>query len=71
VLDRAQELLDLTDAQMTNARGVLREYGNMSSATILFVLDRLLRSETAVPGDWGLMIGLGPGFAAEGALLRW
>jgi len=24
-----------------------------------------------VPGDWGLMIGLGPGFAAEGALLRW
>jgi predicted naringenin-chalcone synthase len=24
-----------------------------------------------VPGDWGLMIALGPGFAAEGALLRW
>ena len=71
VLDRARELLDLTDAQMTSARGVLREYGNMSSATILFVLDRLLRSEIAVPGDWGLMIGLGPGFAAEGALLRW
>jgi len=71
VLDRARELLDLTDAQMAYARGVLREYGNMSSATILFVLDRLLRSETAVPGDWGLMIGLGPGFAAEGALLRW
>ena len=71
VLDRARELLDLTDAQMTNARAVLREYGNMSSATILFVLDRLLRSETGVPGDGGLMIGLGPGFAAEGALLRW
>jgi predicted naringenin-chalcone synthase len=71
VLDRARELLDLTDAQMAPARGVLREYGNMSSATILFVLDRLLRAEVAVPGDWGLMIGLGPGFAAEGALLRW
>jgi 3,5-dihydroxyphenylacetyl-CoA synthase len=71
VLDRARELLDLTDAQMAHARGVLREYGNMSSATILFVLERLLRAEVAVPGDWGLMIGLGPGFAAEGALLRW
>jgi 3,5-dihydroxyphenylacetyl-CoA synthase len=71
VLDRARELLDLTDAQMTNARGVLREYGNMSSATILFVLERLLRSEITTSGDWGLMIGLGPGFAAEGALLRW
>lgn len=71
VLDRARDLLELTDAQMAHARGVLSEFGNMSSATILFVLDRLLRSETAVPGDWGLMIGLGPGFAAEGALLRW
>ena len=71
VLDRARELLDLTDTQMEPARGVLREYGNMSSATILFVLERLLRGEVAVPGDWGLMIGLGPGFAAEGALLRW
>jgi 3,5-dihydroxyphenylacetyl-CoA synthase len=71
VLDRARELLDLTDAQIGYARGVLRDCGNMSSATILFVLERLLRAEVAVPGDWGLMIGLGPGFAAEGALLRW
>jgi predicted naringenin-chalcone synthase len=71
VLDRVRDVLELTDAQMAPARGVLREYGNMSSATILFVLERLLRSEIAVPGDWGLMIGLGPGFAAEGALLRW
>ncbi len=71
VLDRARELLDLTDAQMAHARTVLRESGNMSSATILFVLERLLRTEVPVSGDWGLMIGLGPGFAAEGALLRW
>jgi alkylresorcinol/alkylpyrone synthase len=43
----------------------------MSSATILFVLEEMLRHESPVPGEWGLMIGLGPGFAAEGALLTW
>jgi len=71
VLDRAAALLDLDDGQMAHARGVLRRFGNMSSATILFVLDETLRAESPVDGDWGVMIGLGPGFAAEGALLRW
>ena len=71
VLDRAGELLELTPEQTAAARTVLRRYGNMSSATILFVLEETLRTATPVPGEWGLMIGLGPGFAAEGALLRW
>jgi len=70
VLDRARDLLELDDTQMQHARGVLREFGNMSSATILFVLERMLRLESPVEGEWGV-IGLGPGFAAEGALLRW
>jgi alkylresorcinol/alkylpyrone synthase len=71
VLDRARDLLELTDEQMAHSRTVLRRYGNMSSATILFVLEEMLRHESPVPGEWGLMIGLGPGFAAEGALLTW
>lgn len=71
VLDRARTLLDLPDEQMRHARGVLRRFGNMSSATILFVLEDALTTAAPVPGDWGLMIGLGPGFAAEGALLAW
>ena len=71
VLDRAATLLDLDDDALAPARAVLRRYGNMSSATILFVLAERLRTVAAVSGDWGLMIGLGPGFAAEGALLRW
>ena len=56
---------------MAASRHVLRQYGNMSSATILFVLEETLRTAQPIPGEWGLMIGLGPGFAAEGALLRW
>jgi alkylresorcinol/alkylpyrone synthase len=71
VIDRARTLLELSEDQVGHSRSVLRRYGNMSSATILFVLDETLRDESPVPGDWGLMIGLGPGFAAEGALLRW
>jgi predicted naringenin-chalcone synthase len=71
VLDRARALLDLDETALAHSRAVLREYGNMSSATILFVLDRVLRHESPVPGEWALMVGLGPGFAAEGALLRW
>ncbi|HEY7363552.1 MAG TPA: 3-oxoacyl-[acyl-carrier-protein] synthase III C-terminal domain-containing protein [Methylomirabilota bacterium] len=71
VLERAAGLLGLGDAEMAHARAVLRTHGNMSSATILFVLQRTLQAGSPMPGEWGLMIGLGPGFAAEGALLCW
>lgn len=71
VLDRARALLELTDAEIAHSRTVLRRFGNMSSATICFVLEAMLAAESPVPGEWGVMIGLGPGFAAEGALLRW
>jgi alkylresorcinol/alkylpyrone synthase len=71
VIEQARTLLELTDAQLAHSRHVLRAFGNMSSATVLFVLEEALRSGAPQPGDWGLMIALGPGFAAEGALLRW
>jgi alkylresorcinol/alkylpyrone synthase len=71
VIEQAKTLLELTDEQIAHSRHVLRVFGNMSSATILFVLEEALRSGSPQPGDWGLMIALGPGFAAEGALLRW
>jgi alkylresorcinol/alkylpyrone synthase len=63
--------MTLEESKLAHSRHVLRRYGNMSSATVVFVLDDLMQSHEAVPGDWGLMIALGPGFAAEGALLRW
>jgi predicted naringenin-chalcone synthase len=71
VIEEARRLLDLDDTQVAHSRYVLRHFGNMSSATVLFVLEETLRSGGPVTGDWGLMIALGPGFAAEGALLRW
>lgn len=71
VIEQAVKLLDLTDEDVSASREVLRRYGNMSSATVFFVFEELLRRVQPVPGDWGVMIALGPGFAAEGALLRW
>jgi predicted naringenin-chalcone synthase len=71
VLDRAQSELGLSDADLAAPRAVLRQYGNMSSATVLFVLREVLERARPAEGEWGLMAALGPGFAAEGALLRW
>ena len=45
--------------------------GSLSSASVLFVLGELLDSGEARPGDWGLMLAMGPGFCAELVLLRW
>jgi alkylresorcinol/alkylpyrone synthase len=71
VIEHAQRRLGLSDTALAPARAVLRRYGNMSSATVLFVLRELLETVKPQADDWGVMIALGPGFAAEGALLRW
>jgi alkylresorcinol/alkylpyrone synthase len=49
---------------------VLRLYGNMSSATILYVLERFMDKKIA-KGDKGLMLSYGPGFSAQRVLLQW
>jgi alkylresorcinol/alkylpyrone synthase len=71
VMDNVQKALNLTDAQLRFSRAVLRQHGNMSSPTVLFVLDEVVRSGEPCAGDWGVLIALGPGMAAEVALLRW
>jgi predicted naringenin-chalcone synthase len=71
VIDDVQAHLGLTDDQIRFSRAVLRNYGNMSSPTVMFVLDEVVRNGDPHPGDWGIMVALGPGMAAEVALLRW
>jgi 3,5-dihydroxyphenylacetyl-CoA synthase len=71
VLNNVQKHFGMTDAQLRFSRSVLRNYGNMSSPTVMFVLDEVVRNGDPRPGDWGVMIALGPGLAAEAALLRW
>ncbi len=71
VLDAAAQYLGLREEQLQLSRQVLRNFGNMSSPTVLFVLNEVLRSGSPRPGDYGVLLALGPGFAAEAALLGW
>ena len=71
VIDNVQKHFGITDAQLRFSRTVLRNYGNMSSPTVMFVVDEVVRTGDPRPGDLGIMIALGPGMAAETALLRW
>ena len=70
VIDNVQKHFGMTDDQLRFSRNILRNYGNMSSPTVMFVLDEVVRKGDPQPGDWGVMIALGPGMAAEVALLR-
>ncbi len=63
ILDAVQGALDLQPEALATSREVLRRFGNMSSATVLFVLQRLM--EEARPGERGCAMAFGPGLTAE------
>jgi predicted naringenin-chalcone synthase len=71
ILDYLQQRLGLDEAQMRFSRAVLRDYGNMSSPTILFVLDQIQRLGQPAPGDYGLLMAFGPGLTMEAAVIQW
>ncbi|MFB2581861.1 type III polyketide synthase [Herbiconiux sp. P15] len=76
ILDRVQSKLALSDTQLEPSRQVLRQYGNMSSATILFVLERILADASAEQGAEGsaarrervCAMAFGPGLTVETGL---
>ncbi|HEX3053621.1 MAG TPA: type III polyketide synthase [Aggregatilineaceae bacterium] len=70
ILDHVQERLQLTDDDMSISRRVLHDYGNMSSATILFILEQIIASDAPRPGDYGVLMAFGPGLTMESALLQ-
>jgi len=71
IVEHIQEQLDLSDEQVQYSLDILRDYGNMSSATVLFVLEDILQTGTPDPGDYGLMMAFGPGLTMEALLLQW
>ncbi len=71
ILDYLQAQLGLADSDLAYSRHVLRHYGNMSSPTVLFVLDAIQRQGAPRPGDYGVLMAFGPGLTMEGALVQW
>ncbi len=69
ILDKIAQSLDLPAEALADSRAVLRDYGNMSSATVLFVLQRMLRAPEAEPALTCAM-AFGPGLTVETALLE-
>jgi alpha-pyrone synthase len=67
ILDAVERGLHLSPAKLTASRAVLAEYGNMSSASVLFVLARLWAERP----EKGVALAFGPGLALEGLHFGW
>ncbi|MDX1530271.1 MAG: 3-oxoacyl-[acyl-carrier-protein] synthase III C-terminal domain-containing protein [Rhodothermales bacterium] len=71
VIEAIEASLGLNGTTLQPSRDLLRDKGNVSAASVLLILDRVLREDPPEPGTWGLMMAMGPAFCAELVLLRW
>ncbi|CAM0943813.1 unnamed protein product [Alopecurus aequalis] len=72
VLDEIDKNLRLQPTKLAASRTVVQKFGNMLSATVIFVLEEQLRrmEEEGDGAEWGVMLGFGPGFTVETMVLR-
>jgi predicted naringenin-chalcone synthase len=70
ILDKTEKILKLSENALNASRTVLSKYGNMSSATILFVLKEMLHSYNDPVNPQTLAMAFGPGLTLESALLK-
>ncbi len=71
VIDAIRVNLGLTRHDVRHTIGVMRDYGNLSSGSFLFSYERLLREGVTTPGDYGVLMTMGPGSTIETALVQW
>jgi 3,5-dihydroxyphenylacetyl-CoA synthase len=71
VIDAVRVNLGLTRYDVRHTTGVLSDYGNLSSGSFLFSYERLLRERVTRPGDYGVLMTMGPGSTIETALIQW
>ncbi|WP_241981382.1 type III polyketide synthase [Cryobacterium algoritolerans] len=69
ILDKTEAKLGLSEAQLVPSRQTLRQYGNMSSATILFVLKAILDAPATADGERVCAMAFGPGLTVESGLM--
>ncbi|MBV8866848.1 MAG: type III polyketide synthase [Acidobacteriaceae bacterium] len=71
VLEATQDALDLPAGALEVSWECLRRTGNLSSASVLFVLEEVLNNRRPPAGTWGILAAMGPGFCSELLLLKW
>ncbi|HTV05021.1 MAG TPA: 3-oxoacyl-[acyl-carrier-protein] synthase III C-terminal domain-containing protein [Acidobacteriaceae bacterium] len=71
VLDATEEALGLDGTALERSRDALRRVGNLSSASVLVVLDDVMRHYRPETGSCSVLAAMGPGFCSEMLLLRW
>jgi alkylresorcinol/alkylpyrone synthase len=71
VLEAIEEALDLKDGQLAASWDCLRRVGNLSSASVLVVLEDVIKNRRPAPGTIGMLAAMGPGFCSELVLLQW
>lgn len=69
IVQTVEDLFGAMGKQIDDTREVLKLYGNMSSVTVLYVLERFL-SRSIPSGEYGLMLSFGPGFSAQRILIQ-
>jgi predicted naringenin-chalcone synthase len=71
ILEAFEQTLELPRQALAASRRVLRDHGNLSSATVLYIVDDYLSNSIGRAGERGLLLAFGPGFGAEFLLLEW
>jgi alkylresorcinol/alkylpyrone synthase len=71
VLEASAAALDLHNGELDASWDCLRKVGNLSSASVLVVLEDVMRNRRPEPGTLGLLAAMGPGFCSELVLLEW
>lgn len=75
ILNAVEQAMELSPDKLAASRLILKNYGNISASTVLFVLDELRKADSpaSIQGqgpEWGIAVAFGPGVTIEGALLK-
>jgi len=71
VIQALEDGLGLPDEALRLSWETLAEAGNISSASVLVILDKTLKRSRPKPGEVGVLMAMGPAFSAELVLLQW
>jgi len=71
ILEATAEALGLNNGELDVSWQCLRRTGNLSSASVLVVLEEVMKNRRPAPGTLGLLAAMGPGFCSEFVLLEW